>query len=112
MIAATNTYAILRSALADCQAQLPRVREGIQIEREPELMDHAACYAGREMAVDCTCRLVAKARAIVDALDSLSRGEYGHCQQCQLPISEARLAALPWAVRCKECEELGDRQGL
>ncbi len=42
---------------------------------------------------------------INDALSRLEHGTYGYCFECGDEIAEARLLALPFAVRCKECEE-------
>jgi DnaK suppressor protein len=42
---------------------------------------------------------------IDEALHRLDAGEYGCCFECSLEISETRLRALPFAVRCKACEE-------
>ena len=39
------------------------------------------------------------------ALRRLDEGSYGNCVQCGDEIAEARLRALPFAVRCKGCEE-------
>jgi DnaK suppressor protein len=39
------------------------------------------------------------------ALRRLDEGTYGDCFECGEEISEARLRALPFAVRCKDCEE-------
>ena len=39
------------------------------------------------------------------ALRRLDEGSYGNCIQCGDEIAEARLRALPFAVRCKGCEE-------
>jgi DnaK suppressor protein len=39
------------------------------------------------------------------ALRRLEEGTYGNCYECGEEISEARLRALPFAVRCKDCEE-------
>ena len=39
------------------------------------------------------------------ALRRLEEGSYGDCFECGDEISEARLRALPFAVRCKDCEE-------
>ena len=39
------------------------------------------------------------------ALRRLDEGSYGNCIQCGDEIAEARLRALPFAVRCKRCEE-------
>src|SRR6266566_4287106 len=42
---------------------------------------------------------------IVDALARLEHGTYGYCFDCGEEIGEKRLRALPFAVRCKDCEE-------
>jgi DnaK suppressor protein len=39
------------------------------------------------------------------ALRRLDEGTYGDCFECGEEISNARLRALPFAVRCKDCEE-------
>ena len=42
---------------------------------------------------------------INDALGRLEQGDYGNCFDCGEEIAEKRLRALPFAVRCKDCEE-------
>jgi DnaK suppressor protein len=42
---------------------------------------------------------------INDALVRLEQGDYGYCFDCGEEIAEKRLRALPFAVRCKDCEE-------
>src|SRR5437762_4261078 len=42
---------------------------------------------------------------ITDAVARLEQGDYGYCFDCGEGIAEKRLRALPFAVRCKECEE-------
>ena len=42
---------------------------------------------------------------INEALGRLEEGMYGNCYECGEEISEPRLRALPFAVRCKDCEE-------
>jgi len=42
---------------------------------------------------------------INDALNRLEQGTYGNCYECGEEIAEKRLRALPFAVRCKDCEE-------
>ena len=39
------------------------------------------------------------------ALRRLEVGHYGDCTECGAEIAEARLRALPFAVRCRDCEE-------
>jgi RNA polymerase-binding transcription factor len=41
---------------------------------------------------------------INEALVRLEDGVYGNCFECGEEISQARLRALPFAVRCKDCE--------
>jgi DnaK suppressor protein len=42
---------------------------------------------------------------IDEALVRLDAGKYGSCFECEGEISERRLRALPFAVRCQACEE-------
>ena len=42
---------------------------------------------------------------INDAIARLEQGDYGYCFDCGEEIAEKRLRALPFAVRCKDCEE-------
>jgi DnaK suppressor protein len=41
-----------------------------------------------------------------EAIGRIEAGEYGECMVCHVEISEQRLRALPFAVRCTRCEEL------
>lgn len=42
---------------------------------------------------------------INEALGRLDDGAYGNCFECGEEIAQQRLRALPFAVRCRECEE-------
>lgn len=42
---------------------------------------------------------------INEALERLEEQSYGRCNECGEEISERRLRALPFAIRCKDCEE-------
>jgi len=42
---------------------------------------------------------------IGEALRRLEEGTFGYCFECGEEIAERRLRALPFAVRCKDCEE-------
>ena len=42
---------------------------------------------------------------IDEALRRLDEGSYGNCFECGEEIAQARLRALPFAVRCIDCEE-------
>jgi DnaK suppressor protein len=43
-------------------------------------------------------------RRIDDAMVRLSSGAYGCCVECACEIPRKRLEALPFAVRCRDCE--------
>jgi len=45
------------------------------------------------------------------ALRRLQDGTYGVCVECGDTIAEARLRALPFAVRCRDCEEVHELRG-
>jgi DnaK suppressor protein len=46
---------------------------------------------------------------INEALRRLDEGTYGNCFECGEEIAEARLRALPFALRCKDCEEAREK---
>ena len=48
---------------------------------------------------------------IDEALRRIEDEEYGPCQNCEKPINPKRLAAIPWARYCLDCQQLLE-QGL
>ncbi len=46
-----------------------------------------------------------------EAIERLDDDEYGICQNCEEEINPKRLAAVPWARYCLDCQELVE-QGL
>jgi hypothetical protein len=46
---------------------------------------------------------------IDEALVQVRHGTYSHCLDCRQRISDRRLRALPFAARCRECEEARER---
>ena len=44
-------------------------------------------------------------KKIGDALARLDEGTFGYCYECGDEIAGQRLRALPFAVRCRDCEE-------
>jgi DnaK suppressor protein len=51
-------------------------------------------------------------QGIETALRRLKSGRYGVCSECGAEISAARLRALPFAERCRDCQEIADAHGL
>ena len=44
-------------------------------------------------------------REVSGALRRIETAQFGECLQCEEPIAEKRLAALPWARYCVTCQE-------
>ena len=74
-----------------------------------DLMDQA--HAESEATIDASLSQArsSQRRAIEWALARLEKGNYGICAVCGEPISRARLKAVPWADRCRDCAEQEDR---
>lgn len=49
-------------------------------------------------------------RNIEDAMTRLKSDSYGRCLDCESGISAARLEALPFAERCRDCQERLDAE--
>jgi DnaK suppressor protein len=48
---------------------------------------------------------------IEDALKRIEAGKYGSCKSCGGWINPARLKAVPYAVRCRACQEKQEKKG-
>ena len=73
-----------------------------------DLMDQA--HAESQATIDASLSQArsSERRAIEWALARLEKGNYGICSACGEPISRARLKAVPWADRCRDCAEQAD----
>ena len=49
---------------------------------------------------------------IEEALERLSAGTFGVCEECEKPIPLTRLQALPYATECIECKRKSERRGV
>lgn len=47
---------------------------------------------------------------IEDALERLTEGTFGLCEECEKPIPLSRLQALPYATECIECKRKAEKQ--
>jgi DnaK suppressor protein len=76
----------------------------VSVEREPDDEVAQATYSVyRDMSAATLERERKTLEEIEGALKRMSKGEYGVCESCEGPISEARLRALPWARLCITC---------
>lgn len=113
---AGGRYADLKQMLEDRQKEiLSEVQGRIRDQREAdawgkvnEVLD-AGESSEADIQEDIEFALIQmKAETLTkinDALARLEDGAYGNCSDCGGEISDKRLRALPFAVRCKDCEE-------
>ena len=93
----------LRAARDDASEQRSyRVESGETTEVHPE--DELA-FALIQMKAEVLVR-------INEAVRRLDDGTYGYCGECNDLIATPRLRALPFAVRCKDCEEMREESAL
>jgi DnaK suppressor protein len=110
----TNIKGFRRMLEAKRRELLPshRETEGIAVERVPDSMDELTIEIQRNMAVEALNRKTALLGQVTEALERIAGGKYGMCLACQKAISPKRLAALPWAALCFECQQATEnRQG-
>jgi DnaK suppressor protein len=103
----------LRRMLEGRRAQLAHdVQDRIRSVRTEGLGDRDVVDAAESSEVDiqgeigfALIQLKSETLKMIDtALRRIEQGDYGDCFECGREIAEARLRALPFAVRCRDCE--------
>jgi DnaK suppressor protein len=93
---------------AEVQGKMRDVRASGEVNKLTEVFD-AGESSENDIQEDIELALIQlKAETlnkVADALKRLDQGNYGNCFDCGDEIAEKRLRALPFAVRCKDCEE-------
>ena len=82
--------------------------EGITVERVPDSIEELTMDMERSMAVDALNRNAALLCQVNEALDRIGAENYGVCMACENAISLKRLAALPWAALCLDCQRIAE----
>jgi len=96
------------------EAELVRVlreRDGIAIEKSADQMDEIQFASERDLELRNVDRDSALLREVRAALRRIHDGSFGNCIECDWAINPKRLAAVPWALRCIECQEAADSDG-
>jgi len=112
------TTANYQRILADKVKELRRsqvAKEDISIERNAEVLDEIQRTADREIALSTLSRNWKTASEVNEALERIAAGVYGICEECEEPIGERRLNAIPWAklcIRCQSKEDAANAAGL
>lgn len=106
----TESY---KTLLENKQKELTRSRanrEEIVIERFADDIDKITSLGLREvstMLMDASAKLLSEVRA---ALQRINHGDFGVCIDCEEPINDKRLKAIPWANRCVKCQEAWEEE--
>ena len=112
--AKTSRYNELRKMLEERRRELMNSVQGkMRDVRSAEGRDREVLDQGESSEVDiqediefALIQMKSETLNKIDAaLRRLEEGSYGDCFECGDEISGARLRALPFAVRCKDCEE-------
>ena len=111
--AAKNRYNELKKMLEDRRRELMsevqgRMRDVRDTDKERDVLDQGES-SEIDIQEDIEFALIQMKSETLNKIDAALRrlddGTYGDCFECGEQISEARLRALPFAVRCKDCEE-------
>ena len=88
---------------------LLRKRDGIAIEKSPDQIVDTQYAVERDLAIRNVDRESSLLRDVKDALRRIDDSSFGICMECESGISPKRLAAVPWASRCIQCQDAADR---
>ena len=111
--AAKNPYNELKKMLEDRRRELMtdvqgRMRDVRDTDKDREVLDQGES-SEVDIQEDIEFALIQMKSETLNKIDAALRrlddGTYGNCFECGEEITEARLRALPFAVRCKDCEE-------
>jgi len=94
-----------QQVLDQVKAKFESTREGGELG---DLGDNATRDLAAEYAYLFSDRLRKRLLLIDEALEALTRGDYGLCEDCEERINEKRLMLMPftrWCVRCQSKRE-------
>jgi DnaK suppressor protein len=100
--------AVLTAKVAELE-RFNRNRDGITIERSADQLEEIQAASQRALAVSNLDREYNELRKVREAIRRIQEGSFGICQECDEEIHPKRLAAVPWAAFCIQCQEAVDR---
>jgi len=103
-----NRYKALLIAKREAIVSQSGRREGIWIVQSNEQIEAVQLAGQREIAALALERETESLIQVGAALERIDDGEFGICVDCEEPITAKRLAAVPWAAYCLNCQELHD----
>jgi DnaK suppressor protein len=104
-----NKFKKILETKQDELEKIVRNRDAITIEKSADALDEVQHAAERELAIRNLDRESNLLRNVRSALRRIEDGSFGTCLHCEEEISPKRLAAVPWAPFCIQCQEQADR---
>ncbi len=105
-----NKFKKILEAKQDELERIVRNRDAIAIEKSADALDEVQHASERELAIRNLDRESNLLRNVRSALRRIEDGSFGTCLHCEEEISPKRLAAVPWAPYCIQCQEQADRR--
>jgi DnaK suppressor protein len=90
--------------------RIVRNRDAITIEKSADALDEVQHASERELAIRNLDRESNLLRNVRLALRRIEDGSFGICLHCEEEISPKRIAAVPWAPYCIQCQEQADKR--
>lgn len=104
-----NKFKKILETKQDELEQIVRNRDAITIEKSADALDEVQHAAERELAIRNLDRESNLLRNVRSALRRIEDGSFGICLHCEEEISPKRIAAVPWAPYCIQCQEQADK---
>ena len=104
-----NKYKTILETKQEELEHLVRNRDAITIEKSADALDEVQHASERELAIRNLDRESNLLRNVRSALRRIDDGSFGICMHCEEEISPKRVAAVPWAPFCIQCQEQADR---
>jgi DnaK suppressor protein len=94
---------VMREIEADLGQSLTEDQQR-RLESARDVGDQALMDLERELGISLLEMRNRKRQLLDEAIRRLAEGTYGRCAECGVEISEKRLAAVPFAKLCVECQ--------
>jgi DnaK suppressor protein len=104
-----NKFKMILENKQDELERIVRNRDAITIEKSADALDEVQHASERELAIRNLDRESNLLRNVRLALRRIEEESFGICLHCEEEISPKRLAAVPWAPFCIQCQEQADR---
>jgi DnaK suppressor protein len=98
-----------KAELSDELAKARNAEEETTEESTQDIADKAVSSYTREFLYSLTDGERTVLLRIDEALNRIDDGTYGFCLNCGVQMSDKRLAAVPWAPHCVDCQELAEK---